>query len=248
MVYHHVGIHHISPSQKMKLKKGMGVRMHLGSHHKMPPRADQIKKLESAHRKGAASTVSLDPYQIDMLHGTGFFDTLKSVVSHPVTKAISRAVRPMAVNALKGVASSALGPMGSQVAHSLIDVADSQAAAHGYGVKRKPGRPRKHYVHHDKRIVNGMIVEPVERGRKLKSVKGKGWGMDLLKAGSKALRPIATDYLHKKLAATNNPLAQQVGTFALNLANQEAEKRGFGVHKKKRGRPRKGGALIAAGY
>jgi hypothetical protein len=92
-----------------------------------------------------------------------------------------------------------------------------------------------------------MIVEPALMHKKKRAVRGKGWGMDLLKAGSKALRPIATDYLHKKLAATNNPLAQQVGTFALNLANQEAEKRGFGVHKKKRGRPRRGGALLPAG-
>jgi hypothetical protein len=242
MTYHNVGIHHISPSQKAKLKRGCGVRLHLGSHHQMPLRADQVKKLHTAHKKGSASTVTLDPYQIDMLHGSGFFDSLKSVA-----RAIAPVVRPIATNALKGVASSMLGPIGSQVAHGLIDIGDQQAAAHGYGIKKRAGRPRKHYVHHDKRIgPMGHLIEPAMH----KKTRGKGMFGDLLKGASKALRPVATNLLQSQLAARGGPLTQALGGVALQALNNAAESHGYGLHKKRRGRPRKhmGGALIAAGY
>jgi hypothetical protein len=242
MTYHNVGIHHISPSQKAKLKRGCGVRLHLGSHHTMPLRADQAKKLHSAHKKGAASTVTLDPYQIDMLHGSGFFDSLKSVA-----KAVAPHVRPIAVNALKGVASSMLGPVGSQVAHSLIDAgSNAAAAAYGYGIKKRVGRPsKKHYVHHDVRM-----VEPVAHGRKLHT-RGKGMFGNVLKGVSRAVRPVATNAL-KNLASKNlGPIGSQLAHSLIDVADQQAlAAHGYGLHKKKRGRPRKhhGGALIAAGY
>jgi hypothetical protein len=241
MTYHNVGIHHISPSQKAKLKRGCGVRLHLGSHHQLPLRVDQAKKLHSAHKKGSASTVTLDPYQIDMLHGSGFFDSLKSVA-----KAVAPHVRPIAVNALKGVASSMLGPVGSQVAGHLIDAGSNALASHGYGIKKRVGRPsKKHYVHHDIRM-----VEPVARGRKLHT-RGKGWGMDLLKGVSKTLRPVATNLIQSQLAQRGGPLTNALGNVALQALNQTAESHGYGLHKKRRGRPPKkhhGGALIAAGY
>jgi hypothetical protein len=238
MVYHGCGIAHISPSQKAKLKRGEPVRMKLGSAHNIPMTEHQIKKLASAHKKGSAHTVHLDPYQIDHLHGSGFFDSIKSAFSHPITKSIVKAVRPVATDMARGALSS-FGPMGQLVGNTALNLANEQAEAHGYGLK-KAKRTRK-YVHHDKRL-----VEPVERGRKL---KGAGWGMDLLKAGSKALRPVATNFLQEKLANRGGILGT-LGNVGLNLANDVAEKHGFGIHKKKRGRPRKhhGGALIAAGY
>lgn len=236
MVYHGCGIAHLSASQKAKLKAGHPVRMKIGSGHTLPLTEHQIKKLQSAHRKGSAHTVHLDPYQIDHLKGSGFFDSLKNIA-----KTVAPVVRPIATNFLKQQASNLLGPMGSQVAHSLIDIGDQQAQAHGYGIKR--GRPKKHYVHHDVRL-----AEPVAHGRKLKSIRGTGWGMDLLKGASKALRPVATNFIQEKLA-NRGGIVGQLGNVALNLANQEAEKRGFGV-KRRVGRPRKhkGGALIASGY
>lgn len=243
MTYHNVGIHALTHSQKSKLKRGCGVRMRLGSHHTMPLRLDQTKKLHSAHKKGSASTVTLDPYQIDMLHGSGFFDSLKSAFSHPVTKQISQVLRPVATNMARGALSS-FGPMGQAVGNALIDVADSQAASHGYGIKKR-GRPRKHYVHHDKRIgPMGHIIEPAMMHRK---TKGKGMFGDLMKVGSKALRPVATDFLRSKLAS-QHPIIGALGNVALDAGNQFAASHGYGVHKKKRGRPsKKGGALIAAG-
>jgi len=242
MTYHHVGIHHLTPSQKSKLKRGGAVRMRLGKHHTIPLREDQIKKLSRAHNKGQASTIGLDPYQCDMLHGSGFFDSIKSAFSHPITKSISQAVRPIATNMARGALSS-FGPMGQLAGNALIDVANAEAEKRGYGV-------RKHYVHHDKRL-----VEPVEVGHHLKHKRGKGFfdslkkaaSSDVAKSISKSLRPMATDYLRSKLP--QGGVMGALGNLALNEASNLAERHGYGVkHHKKRGRPKKGGALIAAGY
>lgn len=235
-MYTHVKVCPLTSSQKSNLMKGKGIRMKPGSAHTIPLRDDQVKKLARNHSKGMATTIALDPYAIDQLHGTGFFDSMKKAFSHPVTKQISQALRPVATNMARGALSS-FGPMGQAVGNALIDVADQQAATAGYGVKKRAGRPRK-YVHHDKRL-----VEPVAMGRKL---KGKGWGMDLLKAGSKALRAPATEFLRSKLAS-QHPILGALGNVALDAGNAFAESKGFGV-KKRRGRPKKGGALIAAGY
>jgi hypothetical protein len=246
MVYHGCGIAKISPSQKSKLKRGEPVRMKLGSAHTLPMTEHQIKKLTSAHNKGSAHTIHLDPYQIDELHGMGFFDSMKKAFTSPAAKQISQALRPVATNFARGALSS-LGPTGQLLGNTAIDLANQQAEAHGYGLK-KVGRPIK-YVHHDKRI-----VEPVERGRKLKSVRGKGFfdslkkvaSSDVAKGLSKSLRPMATDFLRSKLP--QGGVMGTLGNLALDEANKYAEAKGYGVKKRGRGRPRRGGALIAAGY
>jgi hypothetical protein len=249
MVYHHVGIHHLTPSQKSKLKRGGAVRMRLGSHHTLPLREDQIKKLQRGHKKGSAVTIELDPYQCNSLYGSGFFDSIKSAFSHPVTKQIVKALRPVATGLARSSLSS-LGPMGQTAGNALIDVANQQAEAHGYGVKKH----RKHYVHHDKRLMDGHIIEPEVLGLPVDRRRGRGFfdtlkkaaSSDAAKAISRSLRPMATDYLRSKLPTEG--ILGTLGHTALDFANKEAEKRGYGVHKKRRGRPRKGGALIAAGY
>jgi len=230
MVYHGCGIAHLSASQKAKLKAGHPVRMKIGSGHTLPLTEHQIKKLQSAHRKGSAHTVHLDPYQIDHLKGSGFFDSLKSIA-----KTVAPVVRPIATNFLKQQASNLLGPMGSQVANSLIDIGDQQAQAHGYGVSNPLGLKFR------------GRGRPKSTKKTTKRIRGAGW-MDIAKGVSKALRPVATNFIQDKLA-NRGGIVGQLGNVALNLANQEAEKRGFGV-KRRVGRPRKhhGGALIASGY
>jgi hypothetical protein len=243
MTYHHVGIHHLSPSQKSKLKHGGAVRMRLGTHHTLPLRADQIKKLHRAHKKGSAVTIELDPYQCDHLSGSGFFDSIKSAFTSPIAKSIVRAVRPVATNMAR-TALGSMGPMGQTVGNVALDIANQQAEQHGYGV-------RKHYVHHDKRLRHGRIVEPVELGEHLHgqgffdSLK-KAASSDVAKSLSKSLRPMATDYLRSKLP--QGGVMGALGNLAIDEASKLAERHGYGVKHKKRGRPRKGGALIAAGY
>jgi hypothetical protein len=239
MTYHHIGIHHLSPAQKSKLKHGGAIRMKLGNAHTLPLRMDQIKKLHRAHKKGGAVTIELDPYQCDHLHGSGFFDSMKKVFSSPITKTLVKAVRPIATNMARGALSS-FGPMGQALGNATLDIANQQAEQHGYGMH--------HYTHHDKRL-----VEPVEVGHHLLHKKhGKGFFDNLKKAASsnvaksisQSLRPMATDYLRSKLP--QDGVLGSLGNLALDQGNKFAERHGYGV--KRRGRPRSGGALIAAGY
>lgn len=237
MTYHNIGIHHMSPAQKSKLKHGGAIRMKLGNAHTLPLRMDQIKKLHRAAKKGGAVTIELDPYQCDHLHGSGFFDSMKKAFAHPITKQISQAVRPIATNMARGALSS-FGPGGQAIGNALIDVADAEAAKRGYGVRR-------HYVHHDKRI-----VEPVEVGHHLKHGRGffdslkKAASSNVAKSISKSLRPIATDFIRKQMPQEG--VLGALSNLALDESNKLAERHGYGV--RRRGRPRKGGALMAAGY
>ena len=64
MPYHQTGIHKLSPAQVSKLLNGHAIRVKHGSHHKMHLSTEQHKKLHKAHAKGKASTITLDPFQI----------------------------------------------------------------------------------------------------------------------------------------------------------------------------------------
>ena len=237
-MYHQVGLHALSNPQINKLLSGQPVRIKKGTHHKASLSAEHTKKLHKASMKGRAVTVQLDPYCCSMnghLKGTGFFDTLKSIakVAAPIARQIAT---PLARTAL-----SSMGPMGQIVGNVGLDIANQQAEAHGYGVGK-----RKKYVHHDKRVRMGHIVEPVEMGMPL---HGEGF-FDSLKSVAKMasphLRKIATPLARSALSSMG-PMGQTLGNVALDVANQQAEAHGYGL--KKRGRPRKhtGKALYPAG-
>jgi hypothetical protein len=234
-MYSQVGLHALSNAQINKLLSGQPVRIKKGQHHKASLSAEHTKKLHKASMKGRAVTVQLDPYCCEMnghLKGTGFFDTLKSIakVAAPIARQIAT---PLARTAL-----SSMGPMGQTLGNVALDVANQQAEAHGYGVKK--------YVHHDKRLRRGRIVEPVEMGMPL---HGEGF-FDSMKSVAKMasphLRKIATPLARSALSSMG-PMGQTLGNLGLDIANQQAEAHGYGV--KKRGRPRKrtGKALYPAG-
>jgi hypothetical protein len=63
-MYHPTSISSLSPSQISKALKGLPVRVSAGNHHDIELSADQIKKFAKAGLKGKASTITLDPFQI----------------------------------------------------------------------------------------------------------------------------------------------------------------------------------------
>ena len=122
----------------------------------------------------------------------------------------------------------------------MLDVANQQAEQHGYGVsKKKVGK--KHYVHHDVRM-----YEPAEYGSGFFDSLKSAASSNIAKSLSKSLRPMATEFVRSKLP--QDGVLGALGNLAVNEANALAERHGYGVAKRRRGRPRKGGALIAAGY
>ena len=71
-MYSTTGVGKLSESQKSKLRNGHPVRIKLGSGNSLNLTAEQIKKLNQAHKKGAAYTITFHPEQAEK-HGSGFF-------------------------------------------------------------------------------------------------------------------------------------------------------------------------------
>ena len=71
-MYKTVGIEKLSENQLCRLRNGHSVRVKLGSHHNINLSVQQLKKLQSASKKGKAFTITFDPYQKEA-HGCGTF-------------------------------------------------------------------------------------------------------------------------------------------------------------------------------
>ena len=76
-MYHTTGVGKLSESQKSKLRNGHPVRIKIGSGNNLHLTDQQLKKLQSAHKKGAAYTITFHPEQAEK-HGSGFFGDIAS--------------------------------------------------------------------------------------------------------------------------------------------------------------------------
>ena len=76
-MYQSVGIDKLSDNQLCRLRNGHSVRVKLGSHHTIHLSTQQLKKLQSASKKGKAFTIMFDPYQKEA-HGNGKFGNIAS--------------------------------------------------------------------------------------------------------------------------------------------------------------------------
>ena len=63
-MYHEIGIQHLSPTQISRMLNGHAVRVKHGSGHKIHVSKEQHKKILTAHRKGSAVNLTMDPFQI----------------------------------------------------------------------------------------------------------------------------------------------------------------------------------------
>jgi len=235
-MYEVVSVGKLSETQKSKLRNGKSARVKKGSGNKLSLTPEQIKKLESAAKKGKAVTITLHPEQAEK-HGSGIFGDIATKLKKLAVQN-KDLINPI-IGRVRGTAKKGVSKLANK-ANETIDkyITDIE----GGGVKRKRGRPKK-----GKGIIGdvlknvigmtglGVVVEPpllqvAEKAKKpRKTKKGKGIGA-LAKLAAKALAPIAID------AASN---------FAKDKVS------GLGVKKKrKRGRPKKraGGALLPAGY
>lgn len=235
-MYEVVSVGKLSETQKSKLRNGHPVRVKKGSGNSLCLSHDQIKKLESAARKGKAVTITLHPEQAEK-HGSGIFGDIATKLKKLAVQN-KDLINPI-IGRVRGTAKKGVSKLANK-ANETIDkyITDIE----GGGVKKKRGRKKKGTgIIGDvlKNVIGmtglGVVVEPpllqvAEKTKKpRKTKKGKGIGA-LAKLAAKALAPIAID------AASN---------FAKDKVS------GLGVKKKrKRGRPKKraGGALLPAGY
>jgi hypothetical protein len=234
-MYHSTGVGVLSESQKSKLRNGHPVRIKLGSGNTLNLTDQQIKKLQSAHKKGAAYTITFHPEQAEK-HGSGFFGDIASKAKAFAKKQIisnkdllnpiigrARSYAKSGINSLSNKAKEKLEELASK-ANEKVDYYTPDIQ--GEGVKRRRGRPRLtkgEGIIGD--VLKGLIsttglgvVKP-KRGR-----KGKGIMSSLLKAVAPAIIDAAAGAVKGKVE-------------------------GMGVEKRKAGRPkgRGGGALFPAG-
>jgi hypothetical protein len=227
-MYTLVGVQKLSETQKSRLRNGHPVRIKKGSGNQLHLTNEQIKKLESAAKKGVTYTLTLHPEQAEK-HGSGFFGDIASKAKKfaistikanrdLITPIIGRA-RSYAKSGIQKLADKANSQVDKYTpeieGEGIIgDALKGLISMTGLGAKKKRGRPKKE----GKGIMSSLIkaVAPAIIDAAAGEVKGKVSGMGIKRVG----RP------RKKASkkASKKPKTRRVG------------------------RPRKGGALIAPGY
>ena len=200
----------LSETQKSKLRNGHPVRVKKGSGNSLCLSHDQIKKLESAARKGKAVTITLHPEQAEK-HGSGIFGDIATKLKKLAVQN-KDLINPI-IGRVRGTAKKGVSKLANK-ANETIDKYITDIEGGGVAplgsiksstLKRKRGRPKK-----GKGIIGdvlknvigmtglGVVVEPpllqvAEKTKKpRKTKKGKGIGA-LAKLAAKALAPIAID-------------------------------------------------------
>ena len=230
-MYTLVGIQKLSETQKSRLRNGHPVRIKKGSGNQLHLTNEQIKKLESAARKGSAYTLTLHPEQAEK-HGSGFFGDIASKAKAFARKhkdlinPIIGRVRAGAKSGIDKLASKANEKVDEYIkpieGEGIIgDALKGLISMTGLGMKKKRGRPKK------------ILTEVVDN--KVRVRKGKGILGNIIKAVAPAVIDAAAGAVKGKVSGMG--VAQK--------------KIGLGIKKvgktRKAGRPRKGGALFPAG-
>ena len=251
-MYHSTGVGILSESQKSKLRNGHPVRIKLGSGNTLNLTDQQIKKLQSAHKKGAAYTITFHPEQAEK-HGSGFFGDIASKAKKFAISTVKKnrdLINPI-IGRARSYAKSGIQKLADK-ANEKIDYFTPEIE--GEGVKRRRGRPRlakgEGIIGDALKGLIGMSGLGVVKPKRLK--KGKGVIGDVLKGliGSTGLGVVKPKRLRKGkgiMSSLLKAVAPAIIDAASNATKVKVE--GMGV-KRKAGRPRKGrggGALFPAG-
>jgi len=223
-MYHSTGVGKLSESQKSKLRNGHPVRIKLGSGNTLHLTDPQIKKLQSAHKKGAAYTITFHPEQAEK-HGSGLFGDIATKV-----KAFARKhkdlINPI-IGRVRAGAHSGIDKLSAKAREKIDDIIKP---IEGEGVRpKRRGRPKKGtgVIGDVLKGIIGVTGLGVVKPKRLR--KGKGVLTNIIKA----VAPSAID---------------AIASAATSAAKNKVE--GMGTKKRKAGRPRKGrggGALFPAG-
>jgi hypothetical protein len=263
-MYHSTGVGILSESQKSKLRNGHPVRIKLGSGNTLNLTDQQIKKLQSAHKKGAAYTITFHPEQAEK-HGEGFFGDIASKAKAFAKKQIisnkdllnpiigrARSYAKSGINSLSNKAKEKLEELASK-ANEKVDYYTPDIQ--GEGVKRRRGRPRlakgEGIIGDALKGLIGMSGLGVVKPKRLKK-EGKGVIGDVLKGliGSTGLGVVKPKRIRKGkgiMSSLLKAVAPAIIDAAAGAVKGKVE--GMGAKKRKAGRPkgRGGGALFPAG-
>jgi hypothetical protein len=223
-MYHSTGVGKLSESQKSKLRNGHPVRIKLGSGNTLNLTDQQIKKLQSAHKKGAAYTITFHPEQAEK-HGSGFFGDIASKAK-AFAKKHKDLINPI-IAKVKAGAHSGIDKLSAKAREKIDDII-KPIEGEGVVKPKRRGRPKKGegIIGDALKGLIGMTGLGVVKPKRLR--KGKGVLTNIIKA----VAPTAID---------------AIANAATSAAKNKVE--GMGVKKRKAGRPkgRGGGALFPAG-
>ena len=199
-MYKPIGISKLSENQKSRLRNGHPVKK--GTVNKSHLTQEQIKKLESASKRGAGCTIQFHPEQAEK-HRSGFFGGIAFKVKKLAYKH-KDLINPV-IKSLKNAGHKGL----TKISTSLHNKIDNIPELTGEGVKkRRKGRPSKKgkglltdalsSIHPGigavaKNIGLGVKKTRKPRTTKPRAKKGKGFLTNLAKTGMKALAPVLID-------------------------------------------------------
>jgi len=247
-MYYEVGIDKLSDNQLSKLRNGHPIRIKLGNHHKICLSIQQLKKLNKASKKGSASTITFDPYQLEA-HGSGILGNIGKKAKEFIQKYKLQDIVNPVINRVKKESHKGVSKL-SNYAHSKINeiqpiehamtsasagegiigdvlgVLGSVAKTAGFGVARKHSRGA------------------VPKKSKTTTRKGKGILTDLAKSAVKSVAnkgiEMGADFLKNKVSGMGNKRFAEVRRIRGRRA--PPAKRSFG------GSGFDGGALYPGGY
>ena len=239
---HKASISPLSSTQISKILNGHSVRVSAGNGHDVELSKEQFKKLSKAHNAGKAITLTMDPFQIQnhqYLRGSGNVKkTAKGSVKRLIVSGTDRAIRAMegsSVNRLKK------GQRWEQFANATLrDGIDTAGkAARVYYDSTNPAAQMGFGI-------GGNITAVAKDAGKRLIVAGtdravramEGSSINRLKKGQR-WETFANATLRHGIDTAGK--AARVYYNSTNPASQM----GFGL--KKRGRPKRGGALFVAG-
>lgn len=232
-MYHVVSVGKLSETQKSRLRNGHATRIKKGNGNKLHLTAEQIKKLESAHKKGRGFTLTMHPEQAEK-HGSGFFGDIASKLKQLAIKH-KDIINPL-INGAKGTLKQGIAKLASTAQDKVENLIQP---IEGGSVKRRRGRPKGKGIVGDvlKGIIGftGLGVKP-KRGTKKTTTK---------KAPKKTTKKTTT----RKSKKIGKEILKAVAPALIHAAVGAAKKKtsGAGTKKRRVGRPRKsGGALFPA--
>ena len=224
-MYELCGMCDLSEAQHKKLMKGCGVRVSAGDK-KVMLSPQQAKKLKSASKKGVGMILQLDPYQVDMMKGGGFFSDMVNSVSAPVRSAVMKPIKKL---------EKQVGKRKKKIMKGIEDE------------KEKLDEIVKDAEVEAKKLIEKGKVVADKVGKKIVEVaKSDATKRVGKKVAGEAIRkgiPLATGVAVGSVTA--NPLAGAVaGVASEQVAEEVAQMAGVGAVKK----TKKGSALRVAGY
>ena len=238
-MYHTTGVGKLSETQKSKLRNGHPVRIKIGSGNNIHLTDPQIKKLQAAHKKGAAYTIIFHPEQAEKL-GEGFFGDIASKAKKFAISTVKKnrdLINPI-IGRARSYAKSGIQKLADK-ANEKVDYYTPEIEGEGI-----IGDTLKSLIG-----MTGLGVKPKTLKSTLKSLEAKKprKGKGILGNIIKSVAPAAIDAIAS--AATSAAKDKVAGMGAKRKPGRPKKAgRPKSTTKKGPGRPRKGGALIAPGY